>query len=262
MKIATWNLNSVKARLEILLNWLKDEQPDVVLLQELKCQTEAFPFQYIEDLGYNIAVQGQKTYNGVAILSKYPLSDIIVNFPDNPIPNEARYIEAIVNLRHSALRVASVYVPNGQEVFTDKYNVKIKFLTALSDYYKFLRDVEENLLIGGDFNIALNDIDVYNASRLENSICFSLEERQVLRKFLSIGLNDCFRSLNIKEEGFTWWDYRANAFNKNHGMRIDYIFCSAKLMQNIERCFVSKSLREVEKASDHIPVSIILNDAF
>lgn len=259
MKISTWNINSVKARLEILLTWLKEENPDVVLLQELKCQEEAFPFQYIEDLGYNIALKGQKTYNGVAILSKYPLSDIVTELPNNPTPQEARYIEAVVNLKGYAIRVASVYVPHGQEILSEKYNIKVKFLSALTNYYKNILQLEENILIGGDFNVALNDIDVYNASHLENSICFSLEERQLLRKFLSLGLNDSFRSLNQHEEGFTWWDYRANAFNKNHGMRIDYIFCSTELMQNTDECSVAKYVRKMEKTSDHAPVNITLN---
>jgi exodeoxyribonuclease-3 len=254
LKIATWNVNSVNARLAHLLTWLEEERPDVVLLQELKCQTEAFPTTEIEDLGYNIAICGQKTYNGVAILSKMPLSDIITSFPNNPIPDEARYIEALVNLPGSAIRVASVYVPNGQSIFSEKYEIKLKFLESLEQYYHSLLKLEEVIIIGGDFNVALLDIDVYDPLALNDSICFSLKERQILRKFISIGLIDSYRMNNLMEEGFTWWDYRANSFNKNNGLRIDYIFCSLEAAQINTGCSVVKALRAKEKASDHAPV--------
>lgn len=259
MKISSWNVNSVNARLEHLVDWLKEEKPDIVLLQELKCVEEAFPHEAIEDLGYNIAISGQKTYNGVAILSKHPLSDIIKTFPNNPISNEARYIEAMVNIESCAFRIASVYVPNGQDLTSTKYKIKLEFLSALEGYYKSLLIPEEKIIIAGDFNIAFSEIDVYD-SLPNDSICFSLDERKALRKFLSIGLYDGFRALNPSDSGYTWWDYRANSFNKNHGIRIDYIFCSLGAMQNINQCFTSKHLRGLTKASDHIPVNIIFNE--
>ena len=260
MKISSWNINSVNARLEHLLSWLKEENPDIALLQELKCVEEAFPHEPIEDLGYNIAINGQKTYNGVAILSKYPLSDIIRTFPNNPISNEARYIEAMVNIGSSAFKIASVYVPNGQDLTSTKYKIKLEFLSALESYYKSLLIPEEKIIIAGDFNVALSEIDVYY-SLPNDSICFSLDEKKSLRKLTSIGLHDCFRILNPTESGYTWWDYRANSFNKNNGMRIDYIFCSSDAMQNVTQCFAAKYLRGLTKASDHIPVSIIFNQA-
>ena len=257
MRIATWNVNSVNARLEHLLAWLEEEKPDVVLLQELKCLSEAFPYGQIEDLGYNIAVHGQKTYNGVAILSKMPLSDVITDFPNNPVKEEARYIEALVNLPGSAIRVASVYVPNGQSLDSEKYWIKLEFLEALGEYYSSLLVLEEAIVIGGDFNVALSDMDAYDPEALSKSILFSLKERQALRKFIAKGLIDSYRMLNPTEEGYTWWDYRANSFNKNHGLRIDYIFCSPEAVQMNVSSSRSKNWRAKEKASDHIPVTAV-----
>ncbi len=259
MKISTWNVNSINARLEHLLNWLEQEKPDIALLQELKCTNETFPYSQIEDLGYNIAVNGQKTYNGVAILSKMPLTDIIMDFPNNPAPSEARYIEAVVNLPQSAIRVASVYVPNGQAVGSAKFELKLEFLECLKNYYQSLLLMEEIVIIGGDFNVAYAEIDVYDSSALTDSILFSLQERQALRKFIATGLVDSYRSLNPIDEGYTWWDYRANSFNKNHGIRIDYLFCSPEAAQINIKCFVSKEWREKEKASDHVPVTAVFS---
>jgi len=259
LKISTWNVNSINARLEHLLSWLEQERPDVALLQELKCLTEAFPYSQIEDLGYNIAVHGQKTYNGVAILSKMPLTDVITDFPNNPVSNEARYIEALVNLPKFAIRVASVYVPNGQSITSDKYEIKLEFLEALKNYYQSILSMEEIVIIGGDFNVACAAIDVYDSEALNDSILFSLKERQALRKFISAGFVDSYRVLNPTNEGYTWWDYRANSFNRNHGVRIDYIFCSPEAIQTNIECFVSKDWRAKEKASDHIPVTAVFS---
>ena len=256
MKISTWNVNSVKARFITIIEWIKEENPDIILLQELKCVTEAFPAQEIEDLGYNIAVHGQKTYNGVAILSKFPLSDIVTNFIDNPVPHEARYIEALVNFSNSALRVASVYVPNGQSLESDKYPLKLKFLESLGKYYQSFK--EEALLIGGDFNVSLTDIDVYDPVTLNESILFSIKERQELRRFMSSGLVDLYRASKF-DEGYTWWDYRANSFARNNGMRIDYLFANPEAAQNCIDCFVSKDLRGKEKASDHVPLTAVFS---
>ena len=229
------------------------------MLQELKCLTEAFPYQAIEDFGYNFAVHGQKTYNGVAILSKFPLSDVITDFPNNPIANEARYIEAVVNLPDSAVRVASVYVPNGQSLDSDKYLVKLEFLESLGNYYQELVKNQEMIIIGGDFNIALTDLDVYDSSLLNESILFSSSEKQQLRRFMATGLMDSYRMLNPMEAGFTWWDYRAQAYRRNLGMRIDYLFCSPEAAQRNIQCIVTKEWRGKERPSDHAPVMSIFS---
>lgn len=256
MKISTWNVNSVKARIELLLEWLIEEKPDVVLLQELKCQANQFPYEPIEELGYNIAVHGQKTYNGVAILSKMPLSDVSTNFLNNPIPEEARYIEAFVNCKNLGFKVASVYVPNGEDLSSNKYQQKLAFLKALEQYLDQMLKIDTSFIIGGDFNIAFTDTDVYNWAELDGSVCFSLAERRALRKLCSIGLIDTFRLLNPQEEGFTWWDYRGNSFARNNGMRIDYIFCSLEMAERLNACHTSKLLRSKNKPSDHIPLTL------
>ncbi len=258
MKIVTWNVNSIKARIEHLLEWLIAEKPDVALLQELKCKSDHFPYELIEDLGYNIAVHGQKTYNGVAILSKKPLSDVNTNFPDNPLPEEARYIEAFVNCSNYGFKVASVYVPNGQDLSSKKYEQKLAFLHALAQYLGQPLKIERSLIVGGDFNVAFTEMDVYNCHELEESICFSLSERQALRKLLSVGLVDPFRLINPQEEGFTWWDYRGNAFIRGHGMRIDYIFCSPEMAEKSQKCYISKHLRAKNRPSDHVPLTLEL----
>ena len=255
MKIVTWNINSIRARLSLFLEFLEHEKPDIVLLQELKCQAEAFPSEEIETLGYNIAINGQKTYNGVAILSKYPLSDIKLNFLGNPVLDEARYIEAIVNLSGKAVRISSVYVPNGQEIHSPKYHLKLEFLNAFVQYCQSFQD--EMTIIGGDFNVALTDIDVYDPATLEGSILFSEKERQALRGLVATNMIDAYR-INMPDQGFTWWDYRGFSLRKDHGMRIDYLFCSPEAIQMSKQCYVAKEWREKEKSSDHAPVFIVL----
>ncbi|MCT4635900.1 MAG: exodeoxyribonuclease III [Rickettsiales bacterium] len=261
IKISTWNVNSINARLDNVLNWLKEDKPDIVLLQELKCTNDKFPSQEIEDLGYNIAVHGQKTYNGVAILSKYPLSDVMTNFENNPVSDEARYIEAIVNFKTCAITVASVYVPNGQDLHSDKYPIKLEFLKQLGEHYKRILNNPETLIVGGDFNIALTDKDIYDPEELDGNILFSDEEKRALRQFMSSGLTDSYRMHHTEEKSncYTWWDYRANSFNLNNGMRIDYIFTSPEATQINTDCYTSKECRAKEKPSDHIPVTSVFD---
>jgi exodeoxyribonuclease III len=254
LKVATWNVNSIKARLEHLIDWLNIEKPDVVFLQELKCSNESFPYEQIEELGYNLAISGQKTYNGVAILSKATISDICTEFPQNPLPQEARFIEVIANFSGKAVRLASVYVPNGQEVDSSKYEMKLEFLARLSEYYNQINKNEELMIVAGDFNVALTEEDVFDAYILKNSICFSLKEKQELRKLIASGFADCYRMHNPNSHEFTWWDYRANSFKRNLGLRIDYIFCSYPALQILKSCSIDRSWREKPKASDHVPV--------
>lgn len=254
MKVATWNVNSIRARLNNFLDWLKEEQPDIVLIQELKCITEAFPFEEIEDLGYNVAVAGQKTYNGVGVISKFPLTDINSDLLDNPIPEEARFIEAIINFSGKVIRIASVYVPNGQAIDSPKYENKLKFFEALIKYYKNIRD--EQIIIGGDFNVAMQDKDIYDPEEFKEQVLFSLRERQAMRKLISCGFIDCYRVFK-QDPGYSWWDYRGNSFRQNHGARIDYLLSNIDASIYIKDCFVSKDTREKDKASDHAPVSLI-----
>lgn len=266
--IATWNVNSIKSRLPHVLAWLKDAAPDIVLLQELKCVDEAFPAMEIEELGYNTATFGEKTYNGVAILSKLPLDDIRKGLPGNDDDTQARYIEAVVSLpKGKAMRVASVYVPNGQAVDSDKFVYKMAFLERLKTHLDGLREYEEMLVVGGDYNVALTPSDVYDPKGLDGTVCYHPEERKRLRAILNSGMYDAFRlihspSLPPANGGsggetccpFTWWDYRGGSWQMNKGMRIDYLLLSAQAADKLTDCTIARNLRDAEKASDHVPV--------
>jgi exodeoxyribonuclease III len=274
ISVATWNVNSVKSRLPHLLEWLKADKPDVVLLQETKCVDDAFPKMEIEELGYNLALHGEKSYNGVAILSKCPLDDIRRGVPGNESDSQARYIEAVVSvsgerwsvngkttqsstIRHppsTVMRVASVYVPNGQSPDSDKFQHKLQFLERLRDHFKTLLSYEEMLAVGGDYNIAPFDIDVHNPKYWANTVLCHSEVRQRLRSVLHMGIYDAHRICNPSDPGFSWWDYRAGAFDRDDGLRIDHLLLSPQSTDRLKRCCVKKDLRALEKASDHAPV--------
>ena len=252
-KIATWNINSVRMRQEALANWLHSNHIDVVLLQETKCQNEQFPEEIFSDLGYNCYIHGQKSYNGVAVFSKFPVDEIITNFPSNPCPDEARFIEVRGSFPIGYSRIISVYVPNGGEVESDKYHTKLKFLDSLKEYLN-AREFDEKLIIGGDFNVAPEEIDVYSAQALRGTTCFTDIERSKIRSILNSGLIDSARLLNPNLQEFSWWDYRAGCFQKDNGLRIDYILTSPNCASLIKECSVDKAERAKEKASDHAPV--------
>lgn len=261
-KILNWNVNSIKIRINHLLEILKTEQIDVALLQEIKCLNENFPFMEIEELGYNIEVQGQKTFNGVAILSKKPLEDVNKKLPDltdNPDP-QARFIEAVTQIGDKVARIISVYVPNGSEVGSDKYQYKLEFYQRLNSYIRKLLEYDEYLIIAGDFNVANLEIDVYDPKHLENNICFEITERKAFRKLLNLGLIDAHRLLNPQERSFTWWDYRAGAFNYNKGLKIDYFLLNSKATEILSDYKCLNKYRAYEKPSDHAPILLELNN--
>jgi exodeoxyribonuclease-3 len=251
MKIATWNVNSIKARLPHVCNWLQSTQPDVVLLQELKCQTEAFPYEAIEDAGYQAAVFGQKTYNGVAILAKSSVEDVTCG---NPFfdDSQARVIEAVVDGQY---RVISVYVPNGESVGSEKYAYKLSFLEAFKQFLEDRLRFDEKLIVGGDFNIAPTDLDVYNPETWRGRILCSTPERLAFKSFINLGLTDVLRAKNPgKAELYSWWDYRSGGFAQNHGLRIDHLLVSAKAMDTVLDVGIDHETRGWERPSDHAPV--------
>lgn len=260
IKIATWNVNSIKSRLSHLTEYLRsDDAPDVLLLQELKCMTEAFPYMEVEECGYNVAVHGQKTYNGVAILSKYPLEDVVKNLPNNTDDEQARYIEALVLADDKVIRVASVYVPNGQSPDSDKFQYKMRFLDCLHNHVSSLIDYEEILIVGGDYNISPDaEKDTYDAKRLEGGICCHPEERKKYRGLLNLGLTDAFRSQNPDIQQFSWWDYRAGAWQHNKGLRIDHLLLSPQAADIQVDSNIFTDLRAKDKPSDHTPVWVDL----
>lgn len=253
--IATWNVNSVRQRLPHLLSWIADNQPDMLLLQETKCVNEQFPTMELEEAGYNLALHGQKTFNGVAILSRYPLSDIITALPHNETDEQCRYIEAVASLPNgSAVRVASVYVPNGQAIDSDKFPYKMHFLDCLRLHTQTLLAYEEVLVMGGDYNIAPDAIDVFNAQKMAGQICFHPEERARLRSLLNMGMYDAFRLKHPTAQQFSWWDYRAGMFDRNEGLRIDHLLLSPQAADKLDECEIDAAPRRLEKPSDHAPL--------
>lgn len=258
-KVASLNLNSIKARLNILLDWLKCEAPDVVLLQELKCTEESFPLQAIEEAGYNFACFGQKTYNGVAILSKTQIEDVKREFPGNPNSSQARFIEADSYLGNELYKFISVYVPNGQDISSDKFDYKLEFLRNLYYYLKDLAAMDQKIIIGGDFNVALTDLDVFNPS-LDGQVCYHPAEREIMRKIINLGFADIFRDLNPNVSQFSWWDYRAGAWAQNKGMRIDYLLLNHLAAECANSAYIEDKLRSLPSPSDHVPVTVLLQE--
>jgi len=269
IKIASWNVNSIKARLDNLLFWLKESKPDIVLLQELKCTTETFPMEEIGDLGYNMAVNGQKSYNGVAILSKFPIEDVKKTLPNLYDDNDdhARYIEGVIALKNSALRVASIYVPNGgaellpgQKINeSEKFIYKMNFFKRLHSHFKNLLRHNEIAIFGGDYNVANHDIDVYDPVSISGSVCFHPDEKKHFNSFLHLGYADSFRALNPNIQAFSWWDYRGNSWAYNKGMRIDYLLTSPAASDKLTAAFMEdKIVMDREKPSDHCPVICVL----
>ena len=250
MKIATWNVNSIRMRLPALLDWLKTAAPDVVLLQETKVQDEAFPSLEIGDLGYNIALNGQKTYNGVAILAKRPIEVETRKLPGDTADEEARYIEAIVD----SLRVASVYVPQGTEVAGPRFAFKLRYFERLREHLRTLLAYEEPFVIGGDWNVAPEEVDVWDAARLDGTLCYHPEERRRFRAIMHLGVTDAFRVLNTAPHCYSWWDYRGGGWQRDQGMRIDHLILSPQATDRLQASGIDKSPRAKEKASDHTPV--------
>ena len=259
VSIATWNVNSVNARLPVVLDWLKESKPDIALLQETKVVNENFPRMEIEELGYNLDLHGQKTYNGVAILSKYKLEDVVTHLPGEDADDHARYIEAVATIGKKVLRVVSVYVPNGNEIGSDKYEFKLRFYDRLYAHVKQLLEYDEMLIIGGDFNVAMDPIDVHDPKVWQDSVLFHLSMRQKLRAFANLGLVDAFRALNPHSIQYSWWDYRAGSRGSNKGLRIDYLFASPQATDRLSNCIIEEKWRDFEKASDHASVKCELS---
>lgn len=256
--IATWNVNSINARLPNVLEWLAAARPDIVLLQEIKCQDAAFPKGPIEDLGYNVATHGQKSYNGVAILSRRPLEDVMPGLPGDPDDEQARYLEATVG----DLRVASIYLPNGNPVGTEKFAYKLAWLERLRARAEDLLESGGPLVLGGDYNVIPEPIDCHDPRAWAGDALFQPESRRAFRSLVHLGLTDAFRALHPHEErAYSFWDYQGGAFQLDHGIRIDHLLLSAAAADRLEACAIDKEPRRRPKASDHTPVVVTLADA-
>lgn len=250
LRVVTWNVNSITVRLDRLLALLKRWNPDVVMLQELKCTEDKFPFEPIQNAGYHSAVFGQKTYNGVAILSKSPLKNIRLGLADFYQDPAARIIQGTLGNTN----LICCYVPNGQEVGSEKYSYKLKWLKGLQALLEHQKSHNSPTLVAGDFNIAPEDKDVHDPKLWKDQILCSPEERTALSQLLGLGFTDIFRNHHQESGLFSWWDYRALGFQKNNGLRIDLILASKELASSSVNCLIDRDERKGEKPSDHAPV--------
>jgi exodeoxyribonuclease III len=263
VRLATWNVNSLKARIGHLTDWLRDTKPDVVMLQEIKCQEDAIPRLELEDLGYNVAAVGQKSYNGVALLSRHPLTVERRALPGDEGDVQARYIEGLVELPAempdgggdgAVLRVASIYLPNGNPVESEKYPYKLAWLDRLRAHVADLLTLEERFVLGGDYNIAPTDEDVYDPVGWRDDALCRLESRLHYRAVVNLGLTDAYRAMEPQGPGYSFWDYQAGCWPRDDGLRIDHLLLSPQAADRLKAAGVDRGPRSKDRPSDHTPV--------
>lgn len=245
-KIASWNVNSLRVRLPQVLEWLAAEQPDVIVLQETKIPDPDFPVAEINQAGYQCVYSGQRTYNGVAVLSRKTCVDPVTDFPE--LDDHQR---RIMGVTLGDLRILNLYVPNGESVVSEKYQYKLNWLQHLKQFLQNELTRHKKIIILGDFNIAPDDIDVHDPEAWRGQVLFSDKERAMLKEIFALGFQDCFRALHPTEKKFSWWDYRMNSFKRNRGLRIDHILASDELMLKCLSCDIDQRPREAERPSDH-----------
>jgi exodeoxyribonuclease III len=254
MKIATWNINGVRARLDTALAWVREAAPEIVCLQEIKCEDAAFPAEAFEGEGYNVATHGQKGFNGVAILSKLPLEDVDKGLAGDADDSQARFIEAVVSLPGSALRVVSLYLPNGNPVDSDKFGYKLAWMERLEAYARARLGDEEAFLLAGDFNVIAEPIDARFPESWEGDALYRPETRAHWRRLVNLGLTDAFRACAPEAGHYSFWDYQAGAWQKNNGILIDHILLSPQAADALSAARIDKHVRSWDKPSDHVPV--------
>jgi len=260
VRIATWNVNSVRQRIDHLLRYLKDVSPDILCLQELKCMDEAFPRMEVEAAGYNVAVHGQKTFNGVAILSKKPFDDVRTGLPGDDGDAQARYVEAVVSHHSGVVRVASIYLPNGNPPQTEKYAYKLAWMDRLRAHARELLKLEEPLVLAGDYNVIPEPIDARHPENWLGDALYQPETRQTFRRLATLGFSDAVRSVTDAADTYTFWDYQAGAWQRDAGFRIDHLLLSPIAADRLVDAGVDKEYRGREKASDHAPTWALLRD--
>jgi exodeoxyribonuclease-3 len=261
MRIATWNVNSVNARLERVLEWFESAAPDVAVLQEIKCLDEKFPTEAFEHLGYNVAVHGQKTYNGVAMLSKFPMEDVRRGLPflhDDEVDEQSRYIEAVI-AAPTPFRMVGIYLPNGNPVDTEKFDYKLAWMRRLHAHAKGLLALEEPLAIAGDYNVIPEVEDVANPEAWVNDALFRPESRAAFRALKNLGFTDAYMQADGTPHRYTFWDYQAGAWPRNLGIRIDHLLLSPQAADKLAGVTIHRDERDKEKPSDHVPVVAELN---
>mgnify|MGYP001417239296 CR=1 FL=1 len=258
MKIISWNVNSVRARIINILDYIKIDSPDILLLQEIKTQDENFPYEEFKKIGYDSHVFGQKSYNGVAIISKIEVKNINKDFIKDDL-KQSRIITGEIQIKKKKIELINIYVPNGNPVETEKYDYKKAWLKKFISNVKIKLSENSNLLIAGDFNIIPEEIDVYDFSRYENDALGKLEIRKKFRELLNLGFKDVYRFKNKDKQEYTFWDYFAGSWQKNYGMRIDHFLLSNNLLDNISSININKKPRSKVKPSDHTPIELKIN---
>ena len=255
MKIVSWNVNSIRARLENILNYIKDSDPDILLFQEIKTQDENYPLEVFNKIGYHSYVYGQKSYNGVAIISKFKIENIKKDFIKDKL-KQSRIITGEIIISKKKIKIINIYVPNGNPVDTEKYDYKKNWL---SDFIKNIKkdfSLNSNIIISGDFNIIPEEIDVYDSKRYENDALFKIEIRKKFRELINLGFKDIYRYFNKSKQEFTFWDYFAGSWQKNYGMRIDHFLISNNLIDSVKSISINKKPRGKIKPSDHTPIEL------
>ena len=258
MIISSWNVNSVRARITNILNYLKSSNPDILFIQEIKTEEKNFPFNDFKNLGYESHVLGQKSYNGVAFLSKINMSKIDLKFI-NDKKKQSRIIVGDIKNNSKIIKLINVYIPNGNPVGTEKYDYKKDWYDTFNNKIKKTLIENENIIIGGDFNIIPEKIDVYDYKKYENDALFKLEMRKRYRELVNLGFHDIYRYFNKDKQEYTFWDYMAGAWQKNHGMRIDHFLITSNLLKDVKSINIDKRPRSSVKPSDHTPIELIVN---
>jgi exodeoxyribonuclease-3 len=259
MRVATWNVNSVRQRLESLLAWLAERKPDIVCLQEIKCVDEAFPREPLEALGYNVAVHGQKAFNGVALLSKLPFDEVAPGLIGDDGDVQARFLETLVSTKSGALRVVSLYLPNGNPAPGDKYTYKLKWMNRLIAFSHERLKLEEPMVLAGDFNVIPTPADAKRPDAWTKDALFLPETRQKFRALTNLGLTDAIRASSDDSGLYTFWDYQAGAFQKDDGIRIDHLLLSPQAADRLIDSGIDRHVRSWDKPSDHVPVYVDLD---
>ena len=255
MKITSWNVNSVRARIENILNYIKEFKPDILFLQEIKTQEITFPKDDFKKLGYDSYVFGQKSYNGVAFLSKLKILNIDKNFIKDKL-KQSRIITGEVKIKSKNIKLINIYVPNGNPVNTEKYEYKKNWLDLFNKNIKKALKNNSNIIISGDFNVIPEEIDVYDSKRYENDALFKLEIRKKYRELINLGFVDVYRHYNRNKQEYTFWDYFAGSWQKNYGMRIDHFIVSNNILENLKSININKKPRSKTKPSDHTPIEL------
>ena len=257
MKIISWNVNSVRARIDNILNYIKESKPDILFLQEIKTEEINFPKEEFKKIGYESYVFGQKSYNGVAFLAKIKISNIDTNFIKDKL-KQSRIITGDIKINSKKIKLINVYIPNGNPIETQKYDYKKDWLDLFYKNIKKTLIKNSNIIISGDFNVIPEEIDVYDSRRYENDALFKLEIRKKFRSIINLGFHDVYRHYNKTKQEYTFWDYFAGSWQKNFGMRIDHFLVSSSLLENLKSININKKPRSKTKPSDHTPIELIL----